>query len=860
MFVLMLRRSHVWLTLAVGLTAATCLSGQTASKSPNKVRFEIGPVPSWVKSIQPGSGLEIGADNSGMVYLLAERQENLQRNAFYCREVRKIISEKGIESGASISARFSPAFEKLTFNSVKVIRDGKVSDRLDRSRIEIVPTEKDPDRSMYDPSLTARMVLNDVLVGDVVEVATTVEGVNPLNRGKYSKLYLVQWESLILHNVLRLVYSADRKLAFQTINGAHDPTVITANGASEMLYEDHNVPGRTIEDDAPDGYEPRQMLEVSEFRNWAEVAEWAMPFFEIGPGRSAEFDAEVEKLRAISDPEQRATAALQFAQDEIRYVKLAAWFASRRLTPPEETLRRRFANHTDKALLLVALLHAAQIDAAPALASGTFWSAIQKLLPSADVLDHVVVQVRIGARMFWVSPAATDQRGPLSERYVRPYGYVLLVRPHTTELTRLEPSPGSFPVKKVIENYRIPPPGKVAELEVISEYRGLAADRTRGFFRGTKSDEIQKMYLDYYNRIFPDAKARKAPWYEELPGENACRVTESYTLPRLWQLNDEKNRHTLYLQPLEMYSALGSTISPQRQDPFKLEYPNHTVEELNVEMFDDWPLPVGGGTVNNEFFRLRDEPAGSGSTLQLRYSYETLKDRVEVADIEKFNEAIGNAKDRLGYALKYQTPEQIEKAKSLSALNWAVAAAVLCFFGTASFFSYRYFRNCKLPHPVPPPVNTPAGLNGIGGWLILLAIGQVLRPFTFIKTGIDVFSTTMNTNSWRVLTDPVESSYHAWWAPSLLFELFFNMGMLLFAVLLIGLFFTKRVAWRRAFVVFFIVDAVGLLLDTLLVNQIPSAAESAVVSLGYIIPVVAAAAVWIPYVLVSKRVKATFRY
>ena len=45
-------------------------------------------------------------------------------------------------------------------------------------------------------------------------------------------------------------------------------------------------------------------------------------------------------------------------------------------------------------------------------------------------------------------------------------------------------------------------------------------------------------------------------------------------MPRLWQLNDEKSRYSLYVQPLEMYSALGSTISPQRRDPFKLEYPN----------------------------------------------------------------------------------------------------------------------------------------------------------------------------------------------------------------------------------------------------------------------------------------------
>ena len=235
MFVLMLRRRfHPWLIVTLALTAATCLSAQTTNKSPNKVSFEIGPMPSWVKPIEPGSDVGVGADNAGMVYLLADQQDNVQQNAFYYREVRKIISEKGIERGASIFARFNPRFEKLVFNSIKISRNGTISDRLDRSRVEVAPKEKESDRSIYDPSLNARMVLDDVRVGDVIEFAITVEGASPFNREKYSKIYLVQWEALIVRNVLRLIYSADRKLAFQTSNGAREPTVTTANGITEM--------------------------------------------------------------------------------------------------------------------------------------------------------------------------------------------------------------------------------------------------------------------------------------------------------------------------------------------------------------------------------------------------------------------------------------------------------------------------------------------------------------------------------------------------------------------------------------------------------------------------------------------------
>src|SRR4051794_10499358 len=318
MFVVMLRhRRNAWLILPLALTIAKCLSAQTANNATNKVSFEIGPVPFWVKPVQPGSDIGVGADNAGMVYLLADRQDNLQRNAFYYREVRKIISEKGIERGASIFARFNPRFEKLFFNSIKVFRNGTVSDRLDRSRIEVVPREKEPDSSIYDPSLNARTVLDDVRVGDVIEFAITVEGASPFDSGKYSKVYLVQWEALIVHNVLRLIYSADRRLAFRTSNGAREPTITTANAITEMWYEDYHVPGRTVEDDVPDGYEPRQLLDVSEFRSWAELASWAQSLFHSKPAHSPLFNAEIKKLRAIVDAEQRVIAALQFVQDEI---------------------------------------------------------------------------------------------------------------------------------------------------------------------------------------------------------------------------------------------------------------------------------------------------------------------------------------------------------------------------------------------------------------------------------------------------------------------------------------------------------------------------------------------------------------
>jgi len=156
----------------------------------------------------------------------------------------------------------------------------------------------------------------------------------------------------------------------------------------------------------------------------------------------------------------------------------------------------------------------------------------------------------------------------------------------------------------------------------------------------------------------------------------------------------------------------------------------------------------------------------------------------------------------------------------------------------------------KLVQQLPPPVDAPAGLNGIGGWLILVAIGQHCSRCVSRKRFWEVAAAAMNASSWRSLTDPIESSYNAWWAPSLLFELFLNIGAFVFAVLLVALFSTKKAAWRRAFALFLISFFVGA--DTVLVDRIPSAAEPIFTSVAILAPICPAAASWIPYVSFSK--------
>src|SRR5439155_6062236 len=108
--------------LVLALDSGTQLQAQASTAPGNKVSFEIAPVPTWVKPVKPDGEFETGTNSSGIVYLLADRQESLERGAYYYHEVRKITSENGLQDGASISALFDPRFEKLIVHSIKLTR------------------------------------------------------------------------------------------------------------------------------------------------------------------------------------------------------------------------------------------------------------------------------------------------------------------------------------------------------------------------------------------------------------------------------------------------------------------------------------------------------------------------------------------------------------------------------------------------------------------------------------------------------------------------------------------------------------------------------------------------------------------
>ncbi len=151
-------------------------------------------------------------------------------------------------------------------------------------------------------------------------------------------------------------------------------------------------------------------------------------------------------------------------------------------------------------------------------------------------------------------------------------------------------------------------------------------------------------------------------------------------------------------------------------------------------------------------------------------------------------------------------------------------------------------------------------LEGLGGWLILVAIGIVFSPIRILFVTIPIYSEIFSTGSWEILTTPGADAYNPLWGPIIIGEILVNGALIMVWLYIAYLFFTKN----RVFPIFYI----GIILFTLILVIVDAFSIALVLpdepifdleTSTELVRSIVACILWVPYMLISKRVKATFR-
>lgn len=165
-----------------------------------------------------------------------------------------------------------------------------------------------------------------------------------------------------------------------------------------------------------------------------------------------------------------------------------------------------------------------------------------------------------------------------------------------------------------------------------------------------------------------------------------------------------------------------------------------------------------------------------------------------------------------------------------------------------------------VPAPTAPIIVAPDGKGaGLAGWLVLVGLGVVLSPIVMLRLVVDTVRTGIMGGQWAVLTAPGGAAYHALWGPFLIGELVVNAGNMLVAAYMIYLFFTKKKNFPQWFIWSHVAIIACQIADVFLLQLVrpdlplldaDTRKEIGRSAFGLI--------VWVPYMLISKRVRLTF--
>lgn len=645
----------------LGLTLLLCSTVIYA----NSQKPAVGKEPSWVTLQTYNFSVNFQKQDAedGYLDLLFEEQISVEPRGIYIRKAVRVITESGIQNMSEISVDYDPVYQQLTFHTIRIIRDDKIINQLNISKIKTIQQEKDLDEHLYDGSLTSMVILEDLRKGDIIDYSYSIRGSNPVFKGKFSRMLDLNFRVPVGNIYYKVVTPKQRPLIVKNQSTAIQPDI--KNSGAETSYEWNlsHVPPLRTQDNLPGWYDPYSMILLSEYKNWEEVNNWALELFPAQKNLSLGLQQKIKEIKqANATPEQQVGAALRFVQDDVRYMGIEVGENSHRPAHPDKIFAQRFGDCKDKAYLLCTMLRSMDIEASPVLINTRYKQSIMEWLPAASTFNHVTVQVKLNGRTYWFDPTISYQRGNINMISYPDYQYGLVVAAGTTALTKIDnKEPGKVQVK---EQFDVPDMSGNAKLIVTTRYTGSFADDTRSSFHNTSRYEILKTYREFYVAYYEDIKADSLNYSEE-DSTGAFITKEYYSIENLWELKDGIKKS--YFSPFVISSLTKKPKDTKRKMPFAITYPAKYEEEVIINVPSEWSMREDKDYIENDAFKLKFINEYEFRKVKLTYEYEALQDHIPAEKTQDYIDALNKIDNSFSYSLT--SDERLDASSAITTGN-----------------------------------------------------------------------------------------------------------------------------------------------------------------------------------------------
>ena len=404
-----------------------------------------------------------------------------------------------------------------------------------------------------------RAPLPGVGAGSIVELEiVTTDRMPWFDAGIAGRYYL--WNSVPLRKT-RLILDAPASLPLKFVargRGVPRPVTAQSGGRRTHTFEGGPYPATPR---LPTGTPPEDQLPphigYTTGQGWARVATRYAAIVEEQL-RGVDVGAWVrEATRGASGRADTIVRLVAALRRDVRYTGVEFGDASIVPRPPAAVLERRYGDCKDMALLLVAMLRAAGIEAHVVLLRAGFNADVDEELPGFGFFNHAIVHVpgggtaggagasRIDSRIdSWIDPSARFT--PPGELPPADQGRrALIARTGTTALVKTPVAPPAQNLVREEREIQLDEEG-TARVHETSEARGAIAESYRSAYNDTARSAHEKKLTEYARKVYGAPSLKRVSWSEptdlsgpfrlELEAEGATpaprRQRERHDLPR----------------------------------------------------------------------------------------------------------------------------------------------------------------------------------------------------------------------------------------------------------------------------------------------------------------------------------------
>jgi transglutaminase-like putative cysteine protease len=641
-------KTEIWLLLIILLALFVPMSFSAGSS------FAVAPPPAWIlpPPKAPRDKIPPSEEGLGLKHLLYDRQIRVSSGSvdrFFCQST-KVLSSAHLERISKLELEFEPSYQRLVIHYIRIHRGTKMIDALRPKEIKIIQKESELDQQLYNGTLSAVIFINDMRVGDILEYAYSINGLNPIFQDSYSAtFYLALYEPVeILRS--RLLWPTGRGLYFKNHNTQLNPVIRATGRNTEYLWMCHQVPALTYEDNTPDWFQPEPRVQISEFDSWQQVVEWALPLYAADRSLSPELSRQIEIWRnSIAQPEVRFLAALRFVQDEVRYLGIEMGPHSHMPHSPSVVFARRFGDCKDKSLLLVTILNALKIDAWPALVNTESRQALDQYQPTPLAFNHVIVQARLNNRSYWVDPTVSLQRGGPEQLCDPDYRRALIIKEGGKTLEEIPSRRDSDARTVTKETYTAVHFDAPALLEVVTTYYGEDANEIRMTLAEQTLAELSKSYLNYYSETDPAIISDGLLRVSDDQNTNTLILTEKYRIPDFW------NDRSRWFIPGFIQARLTRPSTSRRSTPLAIPHPLDITNIIQVHLPKNAFNPNNDSVkIENIYMQLYFDHEFKRDVLTLQYHLRTHQDHVPVEQVVAYLKDLDQMRETIRFQLSLQ--------------------------------------------------------------------------------------------------------------------------------------------------------------------------------------------------------------